>query len=237
MTDSKDKPTPKISRRQALKLLTAVSGVVALTNLPSQWSKPLLKTGILPAHAQTSPLPDTPTPTNTATSTPTTTPTNTSTPTNTPTPTPTDTPTPTATATPSLVQGLLAAEVDWSNEVGELDLDLEVFDPGDGTWATPNNLMTLTLLHGGGAPLGGLGNETVDTPGLVAVGTYQVQLQVIDSDDSQGFLLFADVLLTTHTTPQQIRSIQFDAPPPTNGTIINVATVDFPAGTINWLIP
>jgi hypothetical protein len=26
-----------------------------------------------------------------------------------------------------------------------MNLDLEVYDPGDGMWATPNNLMTLTV--------------------------------------------------------------------------------------------
>ncbi len=51
MTDSK---TNKISRRDALKILTAATGAAALANLPSKWSKPGLEVGVLPAHAQTS---------------------------------------------------------------------------------------------------------------------------------------------------------------------------------------
>lgn len=207
MSDN-DETRRNLSRRQALKVLTAVTGATALSQLPARWSKPLLQVGVLPAHAQTSPVP-----------------------------TATATPTPTATPPPTLIQGLITAEVDWSFEVGEIDLDLEVFDPGDSQWATPGNLTTLTLQHGGGSPLGGSGNETVTSPGLVAVGNYQVRLRVVSSDSSQGFLLFADIMLTTSTSPTENRFIQFTDPAPADGTIIDVATVDFPSGAINWLIP
>jgi|GEM_PF-1590369 hypothetical protein len=44
----------KISRRDALKILTAAAGATALANLPAKWSKPGLEVGVLPAHAQTS---------------------------------------------------------------------------------------------------------------------------------------------------------------------------------------
>ena len=44
----------KISRRDALKILTAATGAVALANLPPKWSKPGVEVGVLPAHAQTS---------------------------------------------------------------------------------------------------------------------------------------------------------------------------------------
>lgn len=44
----------KISRRDALKILTAATGAVALANLPPKWSKPGMEIGVLPAHAQTS---------------------------------------------------------------------------------------------------------------------------------------------------------------------------------------
>jgi hypothetical protein len=49
-------PTPpgKISRRDALKILTAAAGAAALANLPPKWSKPGVEVGVLPAHAQTS---------------------------------------------------------------------------------------------------------------------------------------------------------------------------------------
>ncbi|MBN1180093.1 MAG: twin-arginine translocation signal domain-containing protein [Anaerolineae bacterium] len=44
-----------ISRRELLKLLAAAGGAVAAsTALPSEWTKPLVETGVLPAHAQTS---------------------------------------------------------------------------------------------------------------------------------------------------------------------------------------
>lgn len=46
--------TKKLSRRDAIKLLGAVTGATLLANLPSKWSKPLLASGVLPAHAQTS---------------------------------------------------------------------------------------------------------------------------------------------------------------------------------------
>ena len=44
----------RLSRRDALKILAAATGAAALANLPPEWSKPQLQTGILPAHAQTS---------------------------------------------------------------------------------------------------------------------------------------------------------------------------------------
>lgn len=50
----KDESTKNISRRDAIKILTAVAGAVALANIPSKWSKPELGIGVLPAHAQTS---------------------------------------------------------------------------------------------------------------------------------------------------------------------------------------
>lgn len=46
--------TKKISRRDAIKLLGAVTGASLLANLPSKWSTPELVSGVLPAHAQTS---------------------------------------------------------------------------------------------------------------------------------------------------------------------------------------
>ncbi len=44
----------KVSRRQAIKLLTATAGVATLASLPNKWVKPVLNAGVLPAHAQTS---------------------------------------------------------------------------------------------------------------------------------------------------------------------------------------
>lgn len=47
-----------MSRRKLLKALAATSGaVVASQMLPGQWSKPLIESGVLPAHAQGSNLP------------------------------------------------------------------------------------------------------------------------------------------------------------------------------------
>lgn len=43
-----------LSRRDALKVLGAAAGAVALANLPEKWSSPELASGVLPAHAQTS---------------------------------------------------------------------------------------------------------------------------------------------------------------------------------------
>jgi hypothetical protein len=57
-----------VSRRQLLKALIATGGAVtASTLLPGEWSKPIVEVGVLPAHAQVTPLPgETPTPTATA---------------------------------------------------------------------------------------------------------------------------------------------------------------------------
>jgi len=44
----------KISRRDAIKLISAATGASVLANLPSKWSKPELISAALPAYAQTS---------------------------------------------------------------------------------------------------------------------------------------------------------------------------------------
>ena len=220
--DQEQPEAKKFSRRNALKILAAAAGATTLANLPAQWMKPVLRAGVLPAHAQTSGLP-----TSIATGTPT------STPTSTPTTTPTSTPT--ATATPQIIQGILGVVLDWSFEVGQIDLDLEVFDPGDSAWATPSNPTTLTLIHSGDAGLGGMGSETVDSNTGVVAGTYQVWLRVISTDASQGFLLFANVDITANAANES-RGIEFNAPPASNSTI-HVADVAYPAGTITWFIP
>lgn len=49
-----------ISRRQALKALAAASGGLALGLIPKAWKKPAISVGVLPAHAQISPLPSCP---------------------------------------------------------------------------------------------------------------------------------------------------------------------------------
>jgi len=47
-----------VSRRKLLKALAATSGaVVASQILPGQWMKPMIESGVLPAHAQGSPTP------------------------------------------------------------------------------------------------------------------------------------------------------------------------------------
>jgi hypothetical protein len=45
-----------LSRRDALKTLTAITGAVTLSSLPNQWETPLVEVGALPAHAQVSSL-------------------------------------------------------------------------------------------------------------------------------------------------------------------------------------
>lgn len=61
-----DKPTRRLTRRQALKRIAAAGGAVVFSNLPQQWQTPLVEVGVLPAHAQGSTQPiavGTPTPT------------------------------------------------------------------------------------------------------------------------------------------------------------------------------
>ena len=50
-----DNKKSTLSRRQALKTIAAMTGAVTVTQLPSKWVSPVLTTGVLPAHAQTSP--------------------------------------------------------------------------------------------------------------------------------------------------------------------------------------
>jgi hypothetical protein len=45
----------KLSRRDAIKVLGAAAGATLLANLPSKWKTPELASGVLPAHAQTTP--------------------------------------------------------------------------------------------------------------------------------------------------------------------------------------
>lgn len=45
----------KLSRRDAIKLIGAAAGASVLASLPTKWTKPEITTGVLPAHAQTSP--------------------------------------------------------------------------------------------------------------------------------------------------------------------------------------
>ncbi len=63
MNDPQKKNT--VSRRQALKTIAAITGAATLTQLPTKWASPILTSGVLPAHAQTSPIPTPTTPPNT----------------------------------------------------------------------------------------------------------------------------------------------------------------------------
>jgi hypothetical protein len=58
MTNSNSPNPAHLSRRQALKAATAIGGALAAsTMLPDKWTKPVIGTGVLPAHAQVSPPP------------------------------------------------------------------------------------------------------------------------------------------------------------------------------------
>jgi hypothetical protein len=41
-----------LTRREALKVLAAATGAVALSTLPQTWKTPIVEVGVLPAHAQ-----------------------------------------------------------------------------------------------------------------------------------------------------------------------------------------
>jgi hypothetical protein len=48
-------PQSLVSRRQALKVILAAGGsITAVAFLPEKWLKPVIRTGVLPVHAQTS---------------------------------------------------------------------------------------------------------------------------------------------------------------------------------------
>ena len=83
----------RISRRELLKLLAATGGAIAGSSiLPNKWTRPLVETGVLPAHAQISELP---------------------------------TPTPEPSAP-------LTIRASWEMSQIPIDVDLWVYDPGDG---------------------------------------------------------------------------------------------------------
>jgi hypothetical protein len=125
--------------------------------------------------------------------------------------------------------------LDWGAEVGQMNLDLEVYDPGSAQRCTPTNTPTYTLVHLGDSGLSGFGSEEVQSgPGVVA-STYEVYLRVISTNATQGFLIFASIEITANAN-NDTRSIDFNTQPADN-TEIHVADVTFPAGTINWLIP
>ena len=44
-----------LSRRDALKILAALTGAAAISGVPAKWATPLVQVGALPAHAQCSP--------------------------------------------------------------------------------------------------------------------------------------------------------------------------------------
>ena len=50
----KSQPKKALSRRDALKALAAVTGVVVLSSVKNKWETPLVQVGVLPAHAQAS---------------------------------------------------------------------------------------------------------------------------------------------------------------------------------------
>jgi len=52
-----DVQNSNVSRRKALKLIAASTGAATLSSLPGRWTKPNLKVGVLPAHAQISQVP------------------------------------------------------------------------------------------------------------------------------------------------------------------------------------
>lgn len=45
-----------ISRRAALKAMAAIGGGLSVSSLPDHWETPVIEAGVLPAHAQTSPV-------------------------------------------------------------------------------------------------------------------------------------------------------------------------------------
>jgi hypothetical protein len=54
---AEESPEISLGRRQLLKALAASSGAIAAsTILPGQWTPPVIEAGVLPAHAQTSPV-------------------------------------------------------------------------------------------------------------------------------------------------------------------------------------
>ena len=52
MSSSQESQAPKITRRDALKALAAVTGAVVLSNLPQEWKTPIVEVGVMPAHSQ-----------------------------------------------------------------------------------------------------------------------------------------------------------------------------------------
>ncbi len=55
MSNSKPEKQRPISRRDAIKVLSAAAGAAVIANLPADWETPIVEMGVLPAYAQTSP--------------------------------------------------------------------------------------------------------------------------------------------------------------------------------------
>jgi hypothetical protein len=200
---------PTLSRREALKILAATTGAVALSNLPSRWETPLIESGQLPAHAQASPAP-------------------------TPTATPVTAP-PLGTgdlqATLRWNTGNPAAvncSVD-SGASGGVDIDLHVVEPGGTRVFFGNTTGPTAQLDADNQVAFGPENIFVQ-PGQAAAGTYTVQVVyfcgLANTNASVAITVFAN-------TPQE-QSVTFNrnltTADPTVG--INVAEITFPAGTI-----
>ena len=49
-----------LSRRAALKAMVAIGSGLSVSSLPDHWEIPVIEAGVLPAHAQTSPVPQVP---------------------------------------------------------------------------------------------------------------------------------------------------------------------------------
>jgi len=181
----------KVSRRQAIKLLTATAGAATMASVPNKWVKPILKAGVLPAHAQTS----TPVPPATSTSTPTNTPTSTAT--NTPTATPTNTPTATATNTPTATATIGPTSMTCTGEIDDLGFTDIYFSNVSATLnlavSGVSVSLQITVTDDFGNTIGGptdYGPVLTDASGIAAFSNVDISHSPVDGGDITATLDF-----------------------------------------------
>ncbi len=194
-----------VSRRDLLKGALATGGAIAAsTLLPEKWIKPLIRGGVLPAHAQTSLPTATPGATNTsvppATDTPA--PTSTATATNTPTSTPTNTPTPTPTPTQAPAFEISASTEDYfcADGIG-IALTATVISPNGGSVNGINMKADVTygfitspgLLPAADVTL----NATTDSSGLATFPNIAISNIPGSANSAQIHYYFADAISCT----------------------------------------
>jgi hypothetical protein len=196
-----------ISRRRLLEILAATGGAITTSSvLPSQWTKPVVEVGVLPAHAQVTQPAATPTlrPANTSTPTPTST--------STPTPTPTDTPIPT----------IYAMVCDSTPGGGDITAATD--------FCIANVAVIISLVSGSGPVAGITVTMTCSNPLISFSGVSLPQTAVTDASGRADFGTLC-IVMDNNVTDGMEFDLLFSCTDPVNG-----GTLDCECGTYRILL-